>query len=47
MTFVERNWLWLLLATPVAAYGAWISTIVVPQVVRVVVPEVVKAVIGR
>lgn len=47
LTFVERNWLWLLLATPVALYGAWIAALVVPEVVRVVVPEVVRTVVGR
>jgi hypothetical protein len=47
MTLVERNWLWLLLATPIAIYGAWIAALVVPDVVRVVVPEVTRAVLGR
>jgi hypothetical protein len=46
-SLLERNWLWLLLATPVAVYAAWISAVVVPQIVRVVVPEVVRAVAGR
>lgn len=47
MTFVERNWLWLLLCAPLALYGTWIASVVVPEVVRVVVPEVAKAVTGR
>jgi hypothetical protein len=46
-SFIERNWLWLLLATPVAVYAAWIAALVVPEVVRVVVPEVVRSVVGR
>ena len=47
LSFLQRNWLWVLLATPVALYAAWISSIVVPQVVRVVVPEAVRTVVGR
>ena len=47
MSFLERNWLWLVLASPIALYAAWISAMVVPEVVRVVVPEVVRAVVGR
>lgn len=45
--FAERNWLWLALALPVAAYGVWIATLIVPEVVRVVVPEVTRAVVGH
>lgn len=44
---LERNWPWLVLATPVALYAAWIAAMVVPEVVRVVVPEVVRTVVGR
>jgi len=47
VSFLERNWLWLALAAPVAAYAVWIASVVVPEVVRVVVPEVVRAVVGR
>jgi|HubBroStandDraft_6_1064221.scaffolds.fasta_scaffold5041453_1 hypothetical protein len=46
ISFIERNWLWLLLAAPVAAYAAWISAVVVPEIVRVVVPEVTRSVLG-
>lgn len=47
VSFFERNWLLVLMAAPVALYAAWISAIVVPEVVRVVVPEVVRIVAGR
>jgi hypothetical protein len=43
----ERNWLWLALSLPVVAYAAWISFLVVPEVVRVVVPEVMSVLLGR
>jgi hypothetical protein len=46
LSFVERNWPWLLLAAPVALYAAWIAALVVPEIVRVVVPEVVRSVLG-
>ncbi len=45
--FLERNWLWLLLAAPIALYPAWIASMVVPEVKRVVVQEVVRAMVGR
>jgi hypothetical protein len=44
--FVERHWLGLTLAIPVAVYAAWIASLVVPEVVKAVVPEVVRAVAG-
>ncbi|HZD31336.1 MAG TPA: hypothetical protein VE779_06720 [Candidatus Angelobacter sp.] len=44
--FVERHWLSLTLAIPVAAYAAWIAALVVPEIVKTVVPEVVRAVTG-
>ncbi len=47
LSFLERNWLWLLLAAPIALYATWIASMVVPEVVRVVVPEVVRSVPGR
>jgi hypothetical protein len=47
VSFFEHNCLWLVLTAPVALYAAWISAMVVPEVVRVVVPEVVRAVAGR
>jgi len=47
LSFLERNWRWLLLAAPVALYPAWIASMVVPEVTRVLVPEVVRAVVGR
>jgi hypothetical protein len=47
LSFLERNWLSLVLATPLAVYAAWIASTVVPEVVRVVVPEVVRAAVGR
>jgi len=47
LSFLERNWPWLLLAAPFAVCAAWIAAHVVPAVVRVVVPEVVRAVVGR
>lgn len=46
LSFLERNWPWLLLAAPVAVYAAWIASLVVPEVVRVVVPEVLRTVLG-
>lgn len=45
--YAEKHWIWLAFAIPVAAYAAWIATMVVPEVVRIVVPEVTKAVVGR
>jgi hypothetical protein len=45
--FAERNWLWLALSLPVAMYAAWISFLVVPEVIRVVAPEVVQKVPGH
>jgi hypothetical protein len=47
LTFIERNWQWLLIATPFALYAAWIGSIVVPEVLRVVVPEVIRTAVGR
>lgn len=47
LSFIERNWLWLLLASPIVLYASWIAAMVVPEVVRVVVPEVVRTVVGR
>ena len=47
LPFLERNWLWLLLAAPVALYPASIASMVVPEVTRVLVPEVVRVVVGR
>lgn len=47
ISFVERHWLGLALSLPLAAYAAWISYLVVPEVVRVVVPEVTRSVLGR
>lgn len=44
--FVQRNWLWLLMATPIALYAAWIASVLVPQVVQVFVPEVTRSVLG-
>ena len=44
---VERHWLDLTLAIPVAVYAAWIASLVVPEVVKAVVPEVVRAVTGN
>jgi len=44
--FVERHWLGLTLAVPIAAYAAWIASLVVPEVVKAVVPTVVRAVAG-
>jgi hypothetical protein len=44
--FVERHWLGLTLALPLAAYAAWIASVVVPEVAKVVVPEVVRVVTG-
>ncbi len=46
MTLVERNWLWPLLATPVALYAVWIASVVVPEIVGVVVPAVTRSVLG-
>jgi hypothetical protein len=42
--FLERHWLALTLAIPIAAYGAWIAWLVVPEIVKAVVPTVVRAV---
>jgi len=47
LSFVEHNWLWLLMATPLALYVAWIASIVIPEVLRVVVPEVARTAVGR
>jgi hypothetical protein len=44
--FVERHWLGLTLALPVAIYAAWIASLVVPEVVRAVVPAVTRTVFG-
>lgn len=44
--FVERHWLGLTLAIPIAVYAAWIASVVVPEIVKAVVPTVVRAVIG-
>ena len=44
--FVERHWLGLALAIPIAVYAAWIASLVVPEIVKAVVPEVVRAVSG-
>ena len=44
--FVERHWLGLTLAIPLAVYAAWIASLVVPEVVKAVVPEVVRGVTG-
>jgi hypothetical protein len=44
--FIERQWLGLTLALPLAVFAAWIASIVVPEVVKAVVPEVVRAVTG-
>ena len=46
LEFVERHWLGLTLAIPVAVYAAWIAALVVPEIVKAVVPEVVRAVTG-
>lgn len=46
VSFFEGNWLWLILTAPIAVYAAWVSSMVIPQVVRVVLPEVVRAVVG-
>ena len=45
--FAPRNRLWLALGVPLATYAAWLSCLVLPQVLRVVVPEVTRAVLGR
>jgi len=44
--FVERHWLGLALAIPIAIYAAWIASLVVPEIVKAVVPEVVHVVTG-
>jgi hypothetical protein len=44
--FVERHWLGLAFAIPIAAYGAWIASLVVPEIVKTVVPVVVRTVTG-
>ena len=46
MEFVERHWLGLALAIPVAAYASWVAALVVPEIVKTVVPTVVRAVTG-
>ena len=47
LEFVERHWLGLTVAIPVAFYAAWIAALVVPEIVKAVVPEVVRAVSGN
>jgi len=46
LEFAQRHWLSLSLALPVVLYGAWIASLVVPEVVKAVVPAVVRAVVG-
>ncbi len=38
-------WQWAVVV-PALAYGLWVGTLVVPEIVRVVMPEVVEAVVG-
>ena len=45
--FVERHWLGLSLAVPIAFYAARIVSLVVPEVVKAVVPAVVRTVTSR
>ena len=33
LEFVERHWLGLTLAIPIAVYAAWIASLVVPEMV--------------
>jgi len=42
---LSTQWKWVLAAAPLLAYGFWLATVVVPQVVRIVVPGVVRAVL--
>jgi hypothetical protein len=44
--FIERHWVGMTLAIPIAVYAAWIASLVVPEIVKAVVPEVVRAVTG-
>ena len=45
--FFERYWLGVMLALPIAVYAAWVTSPVVPEVVKVVGPDVVRAVAGK
>ena len=41
-----RHMMWILIVAPVVAFAAYVSWLVVPEVVRIVVPAVVRAVTG-